>query len=543
MTVRMTSTHVMHTSGETDPVWVHTLPFEKFPTFKKLQTNLAADVCVIGSGIAGVSTSYELVSSGLKVVMLEARDFCSGETGRTSGHLSMFGYSEIEEKHGADGKKVTAASHGFAMDQIGRISSKLNIDCEYRRLPAYQICMYPRSDKNYNDEMKELEDEAKAAKTAGVSVSFDPDLKVKGWNGSIDQPGGVVFDNQATFHPTKYVCGVMKWLAEQPNFACYTETRVLNVEEKGIEVLGIGSKEVKISTEEGHVVTCKNAVEACTVPLQKLSVVAEMEFMRTYCIAMKIPKGTMEDCLLYDSDDPYVYARLTACDAENQHIIVGGKDHKVGQEQTTGRFSELEAWTRKRFPQVTTLDYAWSGQVFESVDHVAFIGKNQGMDHVYVITGDCGNGLTHGVLAGKLVSDEIQGIDNPWAKLYNPKRLASIIKSLPSMLQHDVQINAQYKRFLQSDIQDIEDLPRGCGGVLNTKSTSKPVAVYKSESGQVQALSAICPHLKAVVSWNDVEKSWDCPVHGSRFSADGICVMGPSKANMVKLDQSAIAKA
>ena len=182
---------------------------------------------------------------------------------------------------------------------------------------------------------------------------------------------------------------------------------------------------------------------------------------------MRVPKGSVEDCLLYDNAEEYKYVRLTECDDQYDYMVVGGCDHKVGQEETTPRFDELEQWTRERFPQAGSTDYKWSGQIFEPVDYMGFIGKNQGNDKIYIITGDSGDGLTHGTLAGRLLADEIDGIKNPWADLYNPKRVSSILKSLPSMISHDVQINAQYKRFLQSDIQDIEDLPRGCGGVLN----------------------------------------------------------------------------
>lgn len=243
------------------------------------------------------------------------------------------------------------------------------------------------------------------------------------------------------------------------------------VEEKGIEIFGIGNKSVLVQTSDGKTVKCNNTVEATCFPLQKLSVIAQMEFMRSYCIAAKVPKGAIEDCLLYDQAEEYKYIRLTACDDQHDYLVVGGCDHKVGQEDTTTEFQELENWTRERFSQAGSVDYKWSGQIFEPVDFMQFIGKNQGSDHIYIITGDSGGGLTHGVLAGRLIADEIDDIKNPWAEVYSPKRIASMLKSLPSMISHDLQINAQYKRFLESDITDIEDLGRGMGGVLNKVST------------------------------------------------------------------------
>ena len=169
------------------------------------------------------------------------------------------------------------------------------------------------------------------------------------------------------------------------------------------------------------------------------------------------------------------------------------------------------------------------------------IGLNQGTSHIYILTGDVGNGLVHYALGGKLIADLIIKTPNSWSTVYSPKRLISMASSLPSMLSHALQINTQYKRFLQSDIADIEDLVPGSGGVLNS-GTSKPVAVYKDGEGNVSSFSALCPHLQGVVCWNKTEESWDCPIHGSRFSKDGVQVMGPAKAGLGPADEVGEAK-
>jgi len=394
-----------------------------------------------------------------------------------------------------------------------------------RHLPGYDVSQYPHSDPKHEEDVKMLRDEVSFADTLGMEAHFKQGFAVKGWDGAIDQRDAAVFPNQATFHPTKYVIGLLKWLQNQPNFSCYTNTRVMGFHEKGIKVLGLGSKSVKMDTESGNVISAKYALQATNIPLQKLAVIAQEEYLRTYCIAVKIPKGYMEDCLLYDSADPYIYVRLTKCDDEHDYMVVGGGDHAVGQEEPTGRFEHLEKWVRDRFTKAGSVDYKWSGQVMEPVDYMAYIGSNQGQDNIFIMTGDSGNGLTHGVIASKLISDQIEGKPNPWTSLYNPSRKASMVKALPDMLKHDVQVNMQYKRFGQTDIKDIEDLPNGEGGVLNTASAATsgekmgPVAVYKDDGGKVFTMDAKCPHLKGVVCWNRVEKSWDCPIHGSRFSA------------------------
>lgn len=532
--------HAMRTSGETDPVWIHHMPYSQYPTFPSLKQDIETDVCIIGAGIAGVSTAYELVARGRNVVLIEAREVLSGETGRTSGHLASAlddGYVEIAKKHGTQGAKSAAESHQWALERIGSISKELGIECEYRKLPGYQISQYPTGQKEHDEEVEELKQEVEKAKSLGLNVAFKEGFAVRGWDGNVDQRDAAIFGEQATFHPTKYVVGLLRWLKDQANFQCFTHTRMEDLQEKGVEILGMGSKTIKVSTVNGPTITCSHAVEATVVPLQKLSVVAEMEYDRTYCIAIRVPKGYIEDCLLYDEAEKYKYIRFTQCDENDDYLVIGGCDHKVGQEDTSGRFEELEQWVRERFTKAGSVDYKWSGQVFEPVDYMAFIGKNPHQKHTYIITGDSGNGLTHGVLAGRLIADEIDGAPNAWSKLYDPNRMGSVLKTLPKMIGHDVQINAQYKRFLQSDIQDIEDLANGTGGVLNTVG-SKPMAIYKDDQGEVHRFSALCPHLKGVVCWNNTEKSWDCPVHGSRFSKEGICVIGPSKMGLSPANES-----
>jgi glycine/D-amino acid oxidase-like deaminating enzyme/nitrite reductase/ring-hydroxylating ferredoxin subunit len=528
----MSEAHSMKTSGETDAVWVHTEPYSNRPGFPKLNEDRETDVCVIGAGISGISTAYELVSRGKKVILIEARDVLSGETGRTSGHLSSSlddPYTEIAKKHGESGAKVAAESHQWALKRVGEISRELGIECEYRVIPDYEISQYEKGNSKHEDEMRQLKEDLEKASKLGLRTSYREGYAIKGWDGKVDQRDVAVWEEQATFHPTKYLVGLLKWLAKQPNFECYTRTRMMSIQEEGLL-----HKKVTIGTLDGQTITCKDAVEATCIPLQKLSIVAQLEYHRTYCIAIRVPKGSIEDCLINDQADPYHYIRFTACDDKDDYLVIGGYDHKVGQEDETGRFEKLEKWVRDRFTRAGSVDYKWSGQILDSTDLVAYIGLNQGKSHTYIMTGDTGHGLTHGVIAGRLIADQITGIENPWSKLYSPKRLPPL-STLPSMLAHDVQINLQYKRFLQSDISDIEDLKPGSGGVLN-KNPTKPLAVYKDDEGKVHQFSAMCPHLQGVVCWNPVERSFDCPVHGSRFSKEGIQFMGPAKAGLSPAD-------
>lgn len=237
--------HFMHTSGEADPVWIHHVPYSSIPKFSKLDRNLETDVCIVGSGISGVSVAYELVLRGLKVVLIEGREILSGETGRTSGHLANDlddGYTAIAKKHGDKGAKAAAESHTWALNHVGEISKQLGIECEYRHLPGYDFSQYPKNDKKHAEDMKSVIEDGQKAKELGIATEHREGFKLRGWEGTPDQSDAVIFSGQATFHPTKYVVGVLKFLQQQPNFSCYTNTRCMDVKEKGIEILGMGHK-------------------------------------------------------------------------------------------------------------------------------------------------------------------------------------------------------------------------------------------------------------------------------------------------------------
>ncbi|KAF1941356.1 FAD dependent oxidoreductase-like protein [Clathrospora elynae] len=467
--------HFIFTSGETDPVWIHHLPYKSIPRFSKLDQDVETDVCIVGAGFSGVS----------------GREVLSGETGSTSCHLANDlddGYPVIAKKHGDKGAKAAAESHTWALNRVGEISKQLDIECEYRHLPGYDFSQYPKGSKDHADDIQVVIEEGQKVKELGIATEYREGFKLKGWKGNIDQSDAVIYPQQTTFHPTKYVVGVLEFLKQQPNFSCYTNTCCIDVQEKGVEILGMGHKDVYVKTMEGHTTKCADAVEAICVPLQKLSVIAEEEYFCTYCITIRIPKGSVEDALFYDSAEIYKYVRLTECDDKDDYMVVGGGDHKLDP-----RCSRWKAHRRLHHRAAQLVNFCL---------YVQFIFLQQN-----------------------------------FPGLNDPKRLVSIAKSATSMISHDLQINSQYKCFLQSDITDIEDLAPGEGGVLNTK-TSKPLAVYKDEGGQIRKFSALCPHLKGVVCWNSTEKSWDFPVHGSRFSKDGIQLCGPSKMGLEPANES-----
>jgi nitrite reductase/ring-hydroxylating ferredoxin subunit len=264
---------------------------------------------------------------------------------------------------------------------------------------------------------------------------------------------------------------------------------------------------------------------------------------RTYVIGAKVPKGSLPTALWWDSGDqnskwytaPYHYVRIDEYDNEFDLLISGGEDHITGQADDEGipeeeRYNKLIEWTKTKFPMMTDIVYKWSGQVLEPLDYMAYIGKNPGNDNVYIVTGDSGNGMTHATIAGMLIPDLIAGRENKLEKIYSPKRLP--LKLPGKYLKEMASMAAQYSDWLhKADIKDLDELKAGDGGILSVGL--KRYVAYKSEEGQLNVFSAVCPHMGCVLHWNAEEKSFDCPCHGSRFTKEGTVVNGPATSNLL----------
>jgi Rieske Fe-S protein len=256
----------------------------------------------------------------------------------------------------------------------------------------------------------------------------------------------------------------------------------------------------------------------------------------TYVIGVRVPKGSITRALYWDTGDPYHYVRLQT---ENGYdvLIAGGEDHKTGQANDGfERYGRLEQWTRERFPQMLEVQFRWSGQVMEPVDGLAFIGRNPlDDDNVYIATGDSGQGMTHGTIAGMLLTDLIQGRKNQWENLYDPSRIR--VKSLPEYASENINVARQYADYVTAgDITSESELKPGEGAIMRD-GVSK-VAVHRDHNGNVHKLSAVCPHLGCVVAWNSTEQTWDCPCHGSRYSAEGRVYQGPANSNLPSANES-----
>jgi glycine/D-amino acid oxidase-like deaminating enzyme/nitrite reductase/ring-hydroxylating ferredoxin subunit len=341
---------------------------------------------------------------------------------------------------------------------------------------------------------------------------------------SFDTGRALRFPDQAQFHVLKYIDGLSRAL-KRDGGRIFMETHAAKIE-------GVTDEHARVETSDGKVVNARAVVVATNTPVNDLfEIHTKQAPYRTYVIGARIAKGSVPKILLWDTPDPYHYIRIQEGNGGKSAydvLIVGGEDHKTGQaDDAARRFGILEKWTRDRYPVIEGIEFRWSGQVMEPVDGLAFIGRNPlDKKSIYIATGDSGNGMTHGTIAGVLLTDLIVGRENEWAELYDPAR--KTLSAIKDFAKENLNVAAQYTDLATpGDVDATDEIERGEGAILRRGLTK--VAVFRDEEGQLHERSAICTHLGCVVNWNSFEKTWDCPCHGSRFDCkDGHVVNGPA---------------
>lgn len=505
--------HVPHHSGRTDPCWFADV---RLSEHEPLTRSLDTDICIAGAGIAGLTTAYLLLKAGRRVVVIDHGPIGGGDTGRTSAHLSSIldnRFMNIRRMHGDSAARIMYLSHCAAIDKIWQISRDEEFDCEFARLGAYLLL-------GRNQDAALLDQELEAALALGVEGV----KRVEHVEGSRAGPA-LRFEHQARFHPAKYLAGLARAVT-QLGGSIYCGSRVVDMN---------GDGPATVRTLDGHTVTASAAVCATNAPSvinNWTGIYTKQSAYRTYMVGLEVGDASIADALYWDFEDPYHYVRL-----HHGLALVGGEDHKTGQQgdiTPADRLDRLEDWARRRFHGLGVRAWQWSGQVNEPDDGAAFIGKvpTKGHERCFVITGDSGMGLTHGTLGAMLVSELIAGRSSPWAGVYDPARKPTA--AIGEFLSDNLNAAAQLRDYLlPGELKSEDSIPPDSGAIIRHGLTK--VAVYRSEDGALHRCSPVCTHLKALVRWNDLEKTWDCPCHGSRFTPKGSVITGPAVKDLARV--------
>ncbi|WP_038972403.1 FAD-dependent oxidoreductase [Bradyrhizobium genomosp. III] len=487
-----------------------------------LSRTVAVDVVIIGSGIAGLSVAYELACHGRSVAVLDRGGIGSGMTARTTAHLATAlddGYGELVRVRGPDCARHYYQSVEAAIARAEAIQRDEHIDCDFRRVDGYWV-QAPETPAS------ELDTELDCCRKLGIPVENCAEP-------TVFHSGGLVrslrFARQARLHPTRYLAGLAGAL-QRRGAQLYADTCVESIRQARGDMI--------VTTGSGYEVRAADVVVATNSPVNvQVAIHTKQAPYRTYALAAKIPAGALKDALYWDTLDPYHYVRLQPLSAEEDLVIIGGEDHKSGEaDDGAQRLAALERWARERLPALREVTHRWSGQVLEPSDFVGFIGRSPGEEHLFIVSGDSGQGITNGLVAGMLIADLVMTGASPWEEVYAPAR--KIQKNIGEFISENITPLKNFAEYLTaSEIAGVERLRPGEGRLV--RSGLKKIAACRDRNGHLHLHSASCTHLGCVVHWNALEQCWDCPCHGSQFAPDGTALNGPAVSPLGDIDKPA----
>lgn len=486
------------------PLWQEAALLREYP---RIDGDRTVDVAVVGGGITGLTTALFLARQGRSVSLIDQNRIGTGTTGYTTGKVTSqhhLTYARLSKTHGNDGARSYAMAMESAKERIAGLVEE-GIDCDFRRRAAY---IYATN----AEERKLLETETRAAQQAGLPAVLDEDVPLP-----FPTRGGMRFDNQAEFHPGRYVAGLAR-LATQAGVEILEHTRATDVDETDHGCV--------VHTPHGRI-HAEHAVVATLMPfLDRSGLFARAFATRSYVLTARVDGGLPEASLM--AAGPSMHSIRSVPYNGSELLMVSGQGHRVGSSKAQPtRYDKLGEFIQRHW-EVVSFEHRWSAQDYSPDDGVPYIGRvNARSKRVYVATGYKKWGLTAGTLAGMLIADAISGRDNSWASLFSTTRV-NPLASAPKFLTENGRSAARMvgDRVLSLRPPEINELGPGEGGIVNSRG--QKVAGYRDEDGKLHAVSSRCTHLGCQVAWNAAERSWDCPCHASRFTVDGEILNGPA---------------
>lgn len=500
--------------GQCESAWQEGLSANAQKAYKN-EADTVYDCLVAGGGITGLTAALLLQKAGKQTILAEAHRIGFGTTGGTSAHINTFADTTYKEAEGAFGEKgaqlfADAINEGFAL-----IKSNIDgyrISCDYESKPGY---LYAENEER----AKQLADIYKGALKVGIPVHYTEEVPTP-----VSYQRALQFDNQAQFHPLKYLQGLQKaYLAA--GGVVLENTRIDSLKNEG---------DIHIAQSATISIKAKNVVYATHMPPNINVFNFECTPYRSYVMAVKLRSGKYPDALIYDMQEPYHYVRSHEIDGQIL-LLVGGLDHKTGHEDSEKAFADLDKYIRKYY-HVSSVKYKWSSQYYVPVDGLPYIGQMPfAADGIYCATGYNGNGMMLGSIAGKILSDLVQKRPNPYADLFDPCRIKPVDGFTEFVKENaDVAYHFVADRIGIKETDSLKRLQPGTGKVVEIDG--EKIAAYRDEKGHIHALSPVCTHAKCIVNWNSEEKSWDCPCHGARYDTDGRVLTGPATKDLAKIN-------
>ena len=485
------------------------------PSWPALEGDVEADFVVVGAGIAGLTVASLLARDGSSVALLEGDRVGRGTTGHTTGKItSQHGliYRELVDSHGEERAAAYGQANEEAIRHVAKTVEELDIDCSFRRLPAYVYTTDPRR-------RVDLEAEAAAAQGLGLPASLTTDIDLP-----FPVELAIRFDDQALFDVGPYLIALARDLSSGSGLI-FEGSRAVGISETG--------NGVTVKTAAGRI-SARRAIVTTLIPfMDRSGFFARMKPSRAYGVAAVLGNGGIIGMHI-NVDSPTRSTRPWDTD-RGAGVVVVGEGHSVGHRRARpGRWGELERWARHHF-DVESFEYRWSSQDFETVDRMPYVGRAPLMKKTYVATGFRKWGLSNAIAAAHIISDLATGADNDRAVAFAATRVGDA-RSLARTALLNLHVA---NRFVTDRLQrlvapSIDSLETGQGGLVRAEGAA--VAAYRDPDDNLHCLSPTCTHLGCTVRWNHAEKSWDCPCHGSRFDVDGEILAGPATEPLPRVE-------
>lgn len=489
-----------------------------FPTLREA---ISVDVAIVGGGVTGLTAAYLAKKAGFTVALLERGLVCGADSGHTTAHLTYVTdcrLSELVRRFGRDHGAAVWDAGKHALEQIHTLVEDEGIQCEFRHLGG----ILHRGKGGVSED--DLKAERELAADAGFDCAFLERTPLFG-------DPGIKYFSQALFHPKRYLDGLAARVNGDGSHV-FENTNITEFDEDPLTV----------RTEHGKV-SCGIVLVATGNPLQATRSTTAAALFQTklyayssYVVRAELPESKWGDASYWDTAEPYNYLRLDQS-RRGTFATLGGADVKTGQEHDhQQRFAELEHRLQQIFGYVQPT-HRWLGQVLSTPDGLPYIGI--AAEGCFIGTGYAGNGYTFGTLAASMFVDHIRNVKNPWTELFDPHR-----KALKAGAWNYLRENLDYPYYMVKDrlqrdeAREAESLQPGEGVV--TRHDGRRVAAYRAPNGKLSLLSPSCTHLGCMVRWNSADSTWDCPCHGSRFSATGEVLAGPAEAPLQQLEYDTV---
>lgn len=491
-----------------ESIWA--LTSNKGKTFPELSGEKSADVVIVGAGISGLTCAYMLSNAGKKVIVAEGRSIGLGTTGHSTGNL----YSTVESHlstlistWGKDTAKQVVSSRSLAIGLIENLVTTMRIDCDFRRVPLHHF-----SEKIEQENKAFFESEFEAAKELGLPANFNSSASLP-----FKTTRSLTLENQAQFHPLNYVRGIAQTIAGSVEIFEHSPA------------IDFDAKQGSVTCPKGTI-KADHIVFATHVPKGTDPVQLRLEPIREHGVAAPF-KGNPFHGIFWRADQPKRSVRTITANGTT-YVMAIGTPFKTGHNSDTPKENEiLDEYLSSRM-DIAQERYWWAAQSYRSADKLPFIGETA--TGIHFLTGFSADGLVYGTLGARIISDTILGRTNEFKHVFKASRVTPL-KSAKTMMTQGADTMKQYLRDLPGvGTTQIDNIERGRGAVI--ERGGEKLAVYRDEQGQAHCVSAVCTHMKCIVTFNPAERTWDCPCHASRFALDGSVIEGPALLPLERKD-------